>query len=200
VHTAERCGPKLAEYLESLEAPRRSETPQIIIIAHSLGCRLALEAVSAVSAKVRRNITLILMAAAYPVPAIVPPLSTSAASTRSSAVFYSESDEVLGPWFPKGELLAARRIAPLLWNVLSGRGPEAIGLFGRPTRRAWSERHEMRGFLHGDYWRSDAVHAEVCRLLGYATESALRERELREDGLNARVFRTRILRMRSQRR
>lgn len=189
VGTARRCAPKLAEYLESLRTPGGA-TPQIVIVAHSLGCRLALEAVHAASDRVRRNTTLILMAAAYPVGRVEGPMTMSIRSTRSSVVLYSESDEILSSWFAVGELAAG-------WG--GGGIPEAVGLFGRPTRRAWSERRSMAGFRHGDYWKSDAVHGHVCRILGFATDFALQERKIREATFKERSLGARLLRRRALR-
>lgn len=138
----------LAEFL------RRCVDTQIIhFVAHSLGCRVVLEALAelARSGGGPRVGKVCLMAAAVPVEMVCPGgrLAAGVDLAESVLVLYSPDDLVLTASFPPGQTLAG-----------SGEGlfPEAIGHAGNVPGNARSELVPKAG--HGDYWgHNDSVAA-----------------------------------------
>ncbi len=148
---AQETGRILEAFFENIEA--RGQWPlRVILIAHSLGNRVALETVGAyVSSQRPRDIrfSICLMAAAVPVwfVELGGLLSGAAADLDSRLVLFSGSDLVLQFGFPIGETLAAE-----------GFFPTAIGRHGDPTllwgagNCAGMQKANGDGFSHGDYW------------------------------------------------
>lgn len=182
---------------------RRQPDQQVVIVAHSLGCRVALEAINWIRAEdeLRAQDTppasyrgasaqaVFLLAAAVPVhlcdPAAQGYLEAPWRGCREH-VFHSRRDRVLRHAFGLGE-----------W-VANERGP-AVGLDGAPAHR-WSST-QPTGLGHGDYWGSADVAAAVAALLGLATRRDPAFRPLpathaSERGLSHRAFRERRLRSR----
>lgn len=146
VPEAELVGVLLADFLTS-----RRPTQTIRIVAHSLGCRVALHAISAIQTSGRttgpRIESLFLLAAAVPVtlcanepgrpyPRPLPGVSEYA--------FYSNRDRVLQMSFVPGQYLA-------------GETGEAVGRQGAPAYR-WTSTMDTL-LQHKQYWGS----AEVVR-------------------------------------
>ena len=129
---------------------------RVVLVAHSLGCRVALEAVQSIldprgSFDGARVEAVFLLAAAVPVPLCVPSetFSTSTAGTLEH-VFYSRNDRVLQLAFSAGEYLA-------------GEGGPAVGRHGEPLAR-WHGLHDT-GLGHGKYWSSKEVARRVAEVL-----------------------------------
>jgi pimeloyl-ACP methyl ester carboxylesterase len=154
----ERVGELLAQFLA-----RRPRWQRVSIVAHSMGCRVTLEALKHArvyagsgtypGARIRG---ILLLAAAVPVrqcrldePALHYATPLSGCAER---VLYSRSDLVLRCAFPLGQPLRSPE-----------RGP-AVGLTGDPALR-WRSRSPT-GLGHGDYWKSPRVATEIAVRLG----------------------------------
>lgn len=155
VENARDSAPMFARYLQSLFDPADG-FPQIVIIAHSLGSRVVLEALDYVQPIARRRrIQAFLTAAAYPVKNVP---SLSAPKDTSVSVFHSRTD------------LALRAFRYL-------ENSEAVGLRGQP-RDVWDNSTEMKNYGHGSYSRSAEVHAMICRAIGFSVPRSLAARSL----------------------
>ena len=143
------------------------------IVAHSLGCRVALEILERVAAgRPRPNVVLerlILMAAAVPEKWVEGrgPLREGAALTRATCVLHSTGDEVLRYAFPIGQTQGK-----------DGFFPTAIGRFGRPAG-TWllSQRMASGAHLydHSEYWPGAEAAAAAALFLGIPAERQLPE-------------------------
>jgi len=132
--------PPLADYLRA-----RSDVQAVHFLAHSLGCRVVLEALTDLArhgggppvGKV------CLMAAAVPVAMLCPGgrLEPALALAREMLVLYSPDDLVLAGAFPPGQTLAGRG---------EGFFPEAVGHAGNVP--ALVRREQIVGAGHGHYW------------------------------------------------
>jgi esterase/lipase superfamily enzyme len=136
---------------------------ELIIIAHSLGCRLTLEMLKTMAAQGRpqrlRRLSVILMAAAVPTDYVGRGglLEIAATLPDVRVVLHSESDNVLSFAFGLGQTIAR-----------DGWFPEAIGLRGNPQSVPWTRTEQMRAFDHGDYWAELETAELVCAVLGIA--------------------------------
>lgn len=140
----------MAEY----SAGRGSE--ELILVAHSLGCRVTLEFLERLQRAGRPHrlgrVVVILMAAAVPVE--LDALIRGAVSASDSVVvLHSGSDWALRLWFRFGQTFAGE-----------GHMPEAIGLNGLPSDPGWTDDWQMTGFGHSDYWLSN----ETAEIIGLA--------------------------------
>ena len=169
VETAISCARDLADYL-SRQKTVLGWIPRIMIVAHSTGCRMVLEAMRSIPAATLRRVTVVMMAAAYPTELVssLPP----AVSVRCN-VLYSEADWVLQYGFPIGERLAAS-----WFHLPQCARYEAVGLRGMPAGGTWRDRKQMAGYGHGDYWEESECREEVCRILHLRGELPLRSRSL----------------------
>jgi esterase/lipase superfamily enzyme len=140
----------------------RPTAPQeLVIIAHSLGCRVTLEMLQAMAIKGRpgrlRRLVVVLMAAAVPTEHVdhggALEQATPFADVR--VVLHSGSDTVLSFWFGLGQTIAR-----------DGWFPEAVGLHGYPQSVRWTRTEQMRAFDHGDYWAELETAEMICELLG----------------------------------
>jgi pimeloyl-ACP methyl ester carboxylesterase len=149
----------------------RSRDPEqrVVLVAHSLGCRVALEAVKWIldegqDFKGARIEAVFLLAAAVPVPLCESNETFSAGIAGSlEHVFFSRSDRVLQVAFGPGSYLA-------------GEGGPAVGRGGDPLKR-WHGRHDT-GLGHGDYWSSDEVARRVAKVLGVHASQDIPSRPL----------------------
>lgn len=188
VRTAIQCASELAGYIRKRISVNR-KPPEFVFVAHSLGCRLVIEALSLLSIQERQSVRLILMAAAYPVNLVASAKAPGTSQLKSSLVLFSKADAVLRVFFPPGERLART----------SGNGwPEAVGLRGLPLLGPWTERAEMSGFDHDRYWKSSDVQEEVCRFLGFTVAISQPIRQLRSAPLLRRTLPPRWLRSRDR--
>lgn len=139
----------------------RKRHQEVVIVAHSLGCRVAVEAIKTIQLMRKEPYgyrgahvqAVFLLAAAVPVSLCVPGESFSRPFDEHSRehAFHSRSDRVLQRPFRMGQFLASEY------------GP-AVGRDGDPYRR-WTSRHAT-GLTHSRYWASNYVAQWVCELLG----------------------------------
>ncbi|MDJ0729958.1 MAG: alpha/beta hydrolase [Crocosphaera sp.] len=155
VRVAKICGKKLGEYLNKLQLKSsNNQPPRIILIGHSLGCRLLLEALKRTK-KDNKNWEIFLMAAAVPVNLIeAGELLDLKRDTRENYnILYSKNDLVLTVAFPPGQRLA-------------GEGSwEAVGLKGNPNSGVWSKRKEV-SYDHSGYWKGEEAAEWISLQLG----------------------------------
>jgi len=127
--------------------------PRVLLVAHSLGCRVALNALGLLHDAGRGPRTdAVLLAAAVPVGLCVDKemFAVQPPATRST-VLHSAHDRVLQLTFPAGEGFH---------DVLA----EAVGRFGRPDDGRWQ--HQIRTTLgHSDYWGDDFAAMSVVNVL-----------------------------------
>lgn len=178
VPVARKAGEVFADYLVS-EYELGGGPRELVIIAHSLGCRLTLEFLRNLDRKRRparlEKIVVILMAAAVPCD-MDDLLGAARANADEVVVLHSSEDKVLRRWFRLGET-AARE----------GTLPEAIGYKGNPTEPPWSYERRMKGYDHGDYWTSPpTVEAVAERLEAYFPDIKFRKDLARENHMAAR--------------
>lgn len=147
---------QLAGYISRLRS-FGNRSCQVVVIAHSLGCRLVLEALNKLSSKTN-IIRIFLMAAAVPVKAVKNKghLALALKETRQRSVFFSLDDKVLKRTFGVGQMAAKGE---------RGIFPEAVGLRGRPERGVWTLREPMIGYGHSDYWDSQVIAQYVVNAL-----------------------------------
>lgn len=159
VALAPQAGKAFASFLteERLIATARS----ILLVGHSLGCRLILEALSALRDKregeaKHTSLVVALMAAAVPVALVETSgfLFAPAMFADFARVYYSPSDAVLGAPFRVAETKAGEGIMP-----------EAVGLRGKPVQGTWDIRRHMIGYAHGSYWSRDEMLDELANLV-----------------------------------
>jgi pimeloyl-ACP methyl ester carboxylesterase len=186
VRNADQCGPKLAQFL-AYHGSAELGNPEIILIAHSLGCRVALKTAEALPVAIQKRLTLILMAAAYPVDEIGAAMRKTIAHSRYTAVLHSRADSVLRTIFPVAETSRTR------FRTL----PQAIGLRGRPYMGVWHCRSDIRPLDHGDYWTSEAVRQKVDEVLGSPLKRMLPTLRSQSNRLPTRIPLQRTLRARA---
>ena len=157
VPRARQVGRLFAEYLVSRKQPR-----QLVLIAHSLGCRMVLETLRILAERRSRpQVKLFLMAAGVPVPMVEPEgrLRKAAESAIEKYAYYSKSDEALFV-FPAGQWLA---------DDGGLRNFEAVGRYGKPVQGLWTGSQDMeKGFRHGHYWEKDKAAQSIARHLDRA--------------------------------
>lgn len=133
----------LADYLRT-----RHDVQVLHFLAHSLGCRVVLEALADLAAHGGGPPVgkVCLMAAAVPVAMLCPGgrLERALAQAREVLVLYSPDDPVLAAAFPPGQTLAGKG---------EGFFPEAVGHAGSVP--ALVRREQIVGAGHGHYWGHD---------------------------------------------
>jgi hypothetical protein len=149
---------KLATYLRMLAGPGGTPT-EIFFVCHSLGNRVLLEVLDLLAADppwLVQVATVVLMAAAVPVDMVGArgALRPGATLPGKTLVLYSRDDNVLHWAFPLGEAAAGE-----------GLFPTAIGRFGQPPG-VWTERRELAGDDHSDYWGDRRAAVLVAGALG----------------------------------
>jgi len=136
---------------------------ELVIVAHSLGCRLTLDMLATMEVQGRpvrlKRLTVILMAAAVPTAHIAGggKLERALRVPDVAVVLHSQSDSVLSSVFGLGQTIAR-----------DGWFPEAVGLRGNPQGAHWSRTQKMPAFDHGDYWGELETAELVCRILGFS--------------------------------
>lgn len=173
--TSVAAGEKLSEYLKA-EYEDGDGAGELVVVAHSLGCRVALEMVAALVKDGRperlKTIVLVLMAAAVAVD-----MHSLIAGAKNDAdkivVLHSDRDAALKTWFPLAHTVARK-----------GMFPEAVGLLGNPSTPAWSFERQMRGYDHEHYWPSAEIAELVAeRLEAYFPDLIFRRASGRENRL-----------------
>ena len=137
-----------------------NKPPRVILIGHSLGCRLLLEALKK-QMKTNYRLEVFLMAAAVPVSMVKPgqELNHSISSAEKCTILYSKNDFVLRATFPPGQALAGEGFN------------EAVGLKGKPSG-VWYKREEMPNYKHGDYWKEKKSAEFIAQQLGFPKSSS----------------------------
>jgi hypothetical protein len=144
VRIAKEAAPRLASYLAS--------RPGLLIVhflAHSLGCRIALETIRCLNADPGRALKIgkvCLMAAAIPTSQVLPGgrLYDSLVEAEFVRVLFSPADKVLRLAFPAGQTKAGEGEGVL---------PVAIGLHGQiPALPGKIDAEHIVGAAHSDYW------------------------------------------------
>lgn len=168
---------RLANFILQLRGPNGSPM-QVVLVAHSLGNRVALEMIANLRAQSNRSWGRMegfcLMAAAVTVKVVDDGgrLSQAAKSLRTRTMF-SEADKVLRWAFPPGETAAAE-----------GFFPQAVGRFGNPVP-AWSDCFDLQPYDHGNYFTglgsNDRSAQYVAQFLGAAVPTQPVENQI---GLN----------------
>ena len=150
----------------------RSGRERVVIVAHSLGCRVALSALVSLrdlaAGKAGKVVQahLVLMAAAVPVGECDFgdfACGKQPAEARCS-VMYSPRDWVLRYTFPPGQAGVDR-------------SDEAVGLYGRPDQGRWHGSLRT-GNSHGAYWRSPETARQVLGVMAYDQLRRVGERSL----------------------
>jgi pimeloyl-ACP methyl ester carboxylesterase len=147
-----------AEYLSARRSPLRQPS-QILLIGHSLGCRVILETLNLLVDQKRRSpdIRIFLMAAGVPIQMVEPKgrLRQAVEFASHAYTFYSDKDKAL-------------RVFPLGQHLAEGgnrRQNEAVGRNGKPESGLWTDRYWMEGFDHGHYWSKPDVASLILRKL-----------------------------------
>ncbi len=182
-------GRVLADYIRKIPGRERNSGPEVIFVAHSLGCRVVMETLhnvaeleqQAVAAPVR-ILGICLMAAAVPVSAIEPGGDLRSGTERSEKVYilYSPSDWVLHWAFRPGQFVAHLSTFP-----------EAVGRFGNPFHGLFTvlENVVNTGLGHGDYYRGrpprdqtgpNRTRPTIARLFGQSHPNLLKDNYLVE--------------------
>lgn len=172
VSNAIACAGILAPLIHQI-CQNRPDSHQIVLIGHSLGCRILLETlrvlVSNNHVEDANRLRIVLMAAAVPLQLVLDkgPLQTAANTPVLRAVLFSGQDTVLSRWFRAGQVFRRE----------GGWWPEAVGLSGRPGAPTWSTRC-MAPFAHADYWAHFRTAEVVASLLGFPVRSELATRHI----------------------
>jgi hypothetical protein len=154
VHTAQTCGAVLAAAIRQL--------PNIVrvhFIAHSLGCRVVLEAADLLRASGPPIGRICLMAAAVPDEMVTPGgrfdallMQLIGAGARIH-IMHSDKDTVLRFAFPPGQALAGEPSLRALG--LNGPPPDMLGVGGMVTHV------RIAGAKHGHYWGHNDSNARA---------------------------------------
>ncbi len=168
---------RLAAYVRTLVGPAGTAT-ELYLVGHSLGNRVILELLERLAADPPAAVHLAgacLMAAAVPVDMVDDggALLPGATLPGKTLALYSRDDLVLHWGFPLGETAAGE-----------GLFPTAVGRFGQPPG-VWTERQELGGDNHGDYWGDPRAAIRVARLLGVAVPSEIEAAAIADRALPA---------------
>lgn len=152
---------------------------RVSVVAHSLGSRLILEALSRESRRPdpRLRIELVvLMAAAVPVTLVREGYlrdGTLAGEARADhlVVLHSTSDRILQVAFPVGQVTAWRL------GIEAAAYRDAVGRHGEPFRRASRATSIPTGYGHGDYWSGKETFRAIRRRLGGTVGHSLEEHQ-----------------------
>jgi hypothetical protein len=130
---------------------------ELVIVAHSLGCRMVLEALKLVDPSVDlHKLTVVLMAAAVPNEMLAPGKALAGALARPARLYmlHSRRDAVLAGVFRVGQTLAREGVLPT-----------AAGLNGCRVSPHVVNR-DMSPHGHADYWDDASTAVDLCRLVG----------------------------------
>jgi pimeloyl-ACP methyl ester carboxylesterase len=183
VGDAVTAGRYLADYLTGI-APRNPDL-SVNIVAHSLGCRVALEAAIALKELSGPSVgKLLLFAAAVPEGLCVPGQPYGGDLADKVTVLWSNSDRVLRRSFLVGQAMARR----FRNEIDPGEQREAVGYAGGPPQRWHGERWSC-GLGHGDYWKPGPALDRLAELFRESPRFRLpRERPARSRSTDQRVL------------
>jgi hypothetical protein len=167
-------GRELGRYLRGLERSENLPT-EIVFVAHSLGCRVVLEALRELLAQSTTQDTrarvpcMCLMAAAVPTFMVEDGerLGSAAELPQMSYILHSRADLVLRVAFPFGQGAASL----LDLDGAEGWLPEAVGRNGHPLG-VWLRRANT-GLGHSEYWTHPSTAPAVLRAVGKGTTRGL---------------------------
>jgi pimeloyl-ACP methyl ester carboxylesterase len=177
---------ELAKFIGTLSGPGNTQI-QITLVAHSLGCRVALEVLARLAQSNHARVSVaavFLMAAAVPSGFVEEErcLDGGLSLAGKTYTLFSSQDEALGFVFRAGQGLAD-------WGT-EGRGTEAIGLRGRPAYR-WS--HAIRTLnRHSGYFSDPMTAAKLAEALGLVSPRRLVSCHLPSGQTNSRSGPTRM--------
>lgn len=147
----------------------RSRPRDYVLVAHSLGSRVVMEALARILDQrpdAGPQFRVLLMAAALPVEDYGTadnrtPYADIARAVASIDVLHSENDEALGAVFRAGHLWTTR---------------EAVGLKGQPAH-AWDAHAAFTPYRHGHYWADvdDKATTHLAKMLNFAVPRPLAE-------------------------
>lgn len=174
---AKACAFEFAEYLKELSQPS-GEPPHVVIIGHSLGCRLILETLAIIAQQKPPDFNLkmeiILMAAAVPITLLFEGGRLREAAFQSTRRFalFSPDDSVLSNFFAIGQWFGK------VFDQHSGKDEttpplEAVGLFGLPSIGVWTNKQRAFYYDHGDYWKTPLTAHFIASWLGVANVARL---------------------------
>lgn len=169
VTAASKIGERIARFLEKLRN-HNGDPSEIVVVAHSLGCRVTLEALRTLLERgAPANISIMLMAAAVPVSEIQQGgrLRAAALYALRRAVMHSKHDWVLQTLFRAGQSLTP---GEKFW-------PQAVGTAGQPGE-VWGESFLMQGFGHSSYWSSAETAKIFAQWMGRSSPRATQRRVL----------------------
>lgn len=152
------CASAQALLVEIQRRYRSAPQEDLILVAHSLGCRLVLEFLALLSQVGKPGglgrLTIVLMAPAVPVHRVEPggSLEPGLAAADRLHILHSHSDEALGWVFRSGQTAA-----------MDGWFPHAVGLAGDPFSR--DVRDDLSPLGHNGYWHSRAAALAVGRAI-----------------------------------
>ncbi len=165
-------GTALGRYLRDVRHAADVPT-EIVFVAHSLGCRVVLEAVRELlggrppDAERHRIPGMCLMAAAVPTFMVEGDsrLAPAARAPRASYVLHSRKDLVLRYAFPPGQGAASAMLTVGAQGGTDTEGwfPEAVGRHGNPTM-TWLRRGDTN-LGHSGYWTHPSAAPTVLRAL-----------------------------------
>lgn len=169
----ERDADRTAERLARTLASRLPSATRISIVAHSLGCRVALETMRALHLRGRAMEEVVLMAGAVDRDALARRDRYRAATSAARRVHWlaSTSDRVLQLAFPMGDAIAALLFGGYTRSALGRRGPTAAGAGRVPPCVDGLEVGALR-VGHGDYLPDPTPNALQERAAAYV-EGAL---------------------------
>ncbi len=165
---AREVGAALGRYLRGLNHADTVAT-EVVFVAHSLGCRVVLEALRELLQgrsphwERQRVPAMCLMAAAVPTFMIEEGsrLAAAAMVPQTAYVLHSRADGVLRFAFPPGQGAATALLGRGAAAESEGIFPEAVGRHGNPNT-AWLRRGDT-GLGHSGYWRHPFTAPSVLR-------------------------------------
>lgn len=168
VETAKTAGERLGQLLTEL-----SPSQEVILVGHSLGCRVLLHALRYVAGAHARGtpsaqvVMACLMAAAVPEGRCqgLHQIYGSDVIKPAIHVMYSRNDCVLHRIFPLGQKLKGEVMGP------------AVGYLGGPPER-WAEPRRETGLGHGDYLTAPESAATVAKMIDPTLPQTLAARKL----------------------
>lgn len=156
-------GAVIGRFLQKLP-PLAGQATDVVLVAHSLGCKIALEAADWLRVShPMASLRVFLMGAAVAVEDVDAGgrLHDAARFPLERGVLHSTSD-----WVLRGPFLAGQAVAPgQAW-----RGG-AVGTQGQPEG-AWTFSEPMEGFGHGAYWTSPRSAEQFARFMGVPVPTA----------------------------
>jgi pimeloyl-ACP methyl ester carboxylesterase len=180
IRRANEAGERLAALLDDWQ---RGAQRELVIVAHSLGCRVALETLRQLRERGATHINVlacVLMAGAVQEDECADDTLFGLPDVRilrREAVLHSRSDRILRFAFPIGQ---AARLDQWGRSVL----PKAVGLEGGPQGR-WNGdlRTDMHPNGHSDYWKTRTTADVVSQAFGRRRRRTLQARSLPDWGV-----------------